>query len=42
MALASESVALNSPTMVPTGWFSVMVRGEVKFKSVGGELIGAS
>ena len=28
----SESLALNSPTIVPTGWFSAMVRLEIDCK----------
>ena len=33
MASPSGSVALNSPTTVPIGWFSAMARDEVEFKS---------
>ena len=39
IASPSGSVALNSPTIVPTGWFSVIARAAVEFRSVGAELL---
>ncbi len=39
MRIPFRVVALKSPTMVPTGWFSAMVRAVVELRSVGGLLV---
>ena len=39
VALESGSVAFNSPTKVPIGWFSGMTKRAVEWRLVGGVLI---